>query len=143
MDTTKSAVTKHNIEQIISDYLKSQNVRFDISDKNNFGFMCQLYISSVESFIQVEYNLDDEEDDVIYVQLFTEIDSNGVSLYHSNWDNESNESIEGEIDELMSSVKRINQGLSKIQAKLDQIRDICDEYNLEFDEFIDVLFDFD
>jgi hypothetical protein len=48
-----------------------------------------------------------------------------------------------EIEELINAVKRINFGISKIESKIEQIRNICEEYNLELDKFIDVLYNFD
>ena len=136
-------VTKENICQKIEDFLKSSKIRYNILAPDSRGLLYELFISSIEGNIQVEYNLDDPNDDIIYVQFFTNIDSNGNSIYHSDWDNESGESIEGEIEELIEAVKRINSGLSKINSKIEQIKDICEEYNLEFEDIIEVLYEFD
>jgi hypothetical protein len=86
-----------------------------------------------------------EDDDYIVLQLFDKVDYNGNSVYHSDWDNEDEnaDSVEGEIENLIEAVKRINQGVGKINAKIEQIKDICEEYNLEFEEFITLNYDFD
>ena len=137
-------ITKHNVCQHIEDILKSQKVRYSILEPDSKGCGYELYVSSIEANIQVEYNLDDDNDNNFYLQFFTNIDSNGLSLYHSYWDKKSNgDSIEGKIEELLNAIKRINQGVSKIQTKIEQIKDICEEYNLEFENFIDVLYDFE
>lgn len=136
-------LTKHNICQHIEDILKHMKIRYSILDPDSKGCTYELYVSSIESNIQVEYNLDDDKN-FFYLQFFTNVDSNGVSLYHSDWDNESNgNSIEDEIEELLNAIKRINQGVSKIQTKIEQIKDICEEYNLDYENFIDVLYDFE
>ena len=137
-------ITKHNVCQHIEDILKSLKIRYSILDPDSKGCVYELYVSSIEGHIQVEYNLDDDNDTYFVIQFFTNVDSNGLSLYHSDWDNESNgDSIEGEIEELLNAIKRINQGVSKIQTKIEQIKDICEEYNLEFENFIDILYDFE
>lgn len=138
-------VTKHNICQTIEDYLKSKKIRYSISDSDSKGLLYELYIASIECYIQVEYDLDKEDDEYIVLQLFDKVDYYGNSIYHASWDNEDEnaDSIEGEIDNLLEAVKRINQGISKISAKLDQIKEICEEYNLEFEEFITLNYDFD
>lgn len=136
-------ITKYNVLQHIEEILKNLKIRFSIINQDSKGCHIQLYISSIEGNIQVEYSLDDVNDNYFCLQFFTDIDSEGLSLYYSHWDNDSNDSIEGEIEELINSIKRINQGISKIQTKINQIKDICEEYNLEFDNFIGVLYDFD
>lgn len=136
-------ITKYNIIQHIEEILKNLKIRFTIINRDSKGCHIQLYISSIEGNIQVEYSLDDVNDNYFCIQFFTDIDSDGLSLYYSHWDNDSNDSIEVEIEELLNSIKRINQGISKIQTKINQIKDICEEYNLEFDNFIGVLYDFD
>jgi chromosome segregation ATPase len=89
--------------------------------------------------------LDDETKNDVYMQLFTESDSSGFSIYEAHWDNknELNDSLEGEIDNLLESAKRINQGIAKIETKINQIKDICQEYELEFCEFITLEYNFD
>jgi hypothetical protein len=138
-------VTKQNVCEIIENYLKEQKIRFEISDQDSESCLYKLFISSMSAYIQVEYDLDDETNNDIYMQLFTEPDSSGASIYESNWNNENelNDSIEGEIDNLLESAKRINQGIAKIEAKINQIKDICQEYELEFCEFITLEYDFD
>lgn len=137
-------VTKHNICQIIEDYLKSQKIRYSISNSDPKGLLYELYISSRECFIQVEYDLDKENDDYTLLQLFDNVDDFGNSIYHSDWDNENQyaDSVEGEIENLIEAVKQINQGISKINTKIDQIKDICEEYGLDFEEFITINYDF-
>ncbi len=136
-------VTKHNICQIIEDYLKSQKIRYSISHSDQKGLLYELYISSRECFIQVEYDLDKENDDYTILQLFDNVDDFGNSIYHSDWNNENQhaDSVEGEIENLIEAVKRINQGIGKISAKIDQIKDICEEYGLDFEEFITINYD--
>jgi hypothetical protein len=138
-------VTKQNVCEIIENYLKEQKIRFEISDQDSESCLYKLFISSMSAYIQVEYDLDDETNNDVYMQLFTEPDSSGFSIYESHWDNENelNDSIEGEIDNLLESAKRINQGIAKIEAKINQIKDICQEYELEFCEFITLEYDFD
>lgn len=138
-------ITKHNICEIIENYLKELKIRYNIDNVDSIGCIYELFISSTSGFIQVEYDLDDEKDNYVVTQLFTSVDDYGNSIYHSNWDNECKtcDSLNGEIDNLVDSIKRINNGLSKISSKINQIKDICEEYELDFENLIDVLYDFD
>lgn len=138
------AITKHNVCETINTFLKQEKIRYSISGQDSKGCLYELFVSSTSGFIQVEYNLDDEKDDYVILMLYTDIDNSGNSIYHSDWDNESegNDSLEGEIEQLLDSVKRINQAIIKISTKIEQIRDICDEYELDFDEFITLNYDF-
>jgi hypothetical protein len=138
-------ITKHNICETIDNYLKEQKVRYEITDQDSKGCIYELFVSSTSGFIQVEYNLDNEEDSYIVLQLFTSVTNSGTSIYHSEWDNECTgcDSVEGEIDNLIESAKRVNQGISKVSVKIDQIKDICEEYGLDFDQLITLNYDFD
>jgi hypothetical protein len=138
-------ITKHNVCETIENFLKENKIRFSIEDSDNNGLFYELYISSISGFIQVEYNLDKEDDNDIYIQFFSKIDTNGNSLYESNWSNyqENQDSLESEIEALISGIKTINQGIAKIEAKINQIKDICEEYSLEIDNFISIEYDFD
>ena len=138
-------ITKHNVCEKIDNFLKQEKIRYSISDQDSKGCLYELFVSSTSGFIQVEYNLDDEKDDYVVLQLFTNVDNSGNSIYHSDWDNESEggDSLEGEIEQLIDGVKRINQAIAKISTKIEQIRDICNEYELDFEEFIILNYDFD
>lgn len=133
-------LTKHNICSHIDDTLKSLNVRYTVLHSDSLECLYEIYVSSIVANIQVEYNLENNDDNYLVVQFFL----NDTSLYHSEWDNESpNDSIEDEIEELINATKRINQGISKIRTKIEQIKDICEEYNLKLNRFLDLIYDFD
>jgi hypothetical protein len=137
-------ITKHNICEVIDNYLKDQKIRYEVTGQDSNGCVYELFISSTSGFIQVEYDLDNENDINTVLQLFTSVDDSGNSIYHSIWDStdESCDSVEGEIDNLIDSVKRINRAIAQIQSKIEQIKDICDEYELSFEEFITLNYDF-
>jgi len=138
-------ITKYNVCQVIEDYLNSNKIRYDIHDSCSRGLTYTLHISSRGCYIQVEFNLDDNNDNYVVLQLYDSVDDIGESIYHQTWDNydEHVDSIDGEIENLIESVKRINKGIVKISAKINQIKDICEEYELTFEEFITLEYDFD
>jgi hypothetical protein len=138
-------MTKDNVREIIENYLKELKIRYNIEDSDSKGCFYELFISSTSGFIQVEYNLDDEKDNHVVLQLFSKIDNYGDSFFHQDWDNECEhcDSIEGEIDNLVEHVKKLNQAIVKILTKINQIKDICEEYELDFEEFIQLNYDFD
>jgi len=138
-------ITKYNICETIENYLKELKVRYSILDPDSKGCVYELFSTSMSGHIQVEYNLDDENDSYFVLQFYTAVDNLGYSIYHQEWDNECEncDSVEGEIDNLLESVKKINQGISKISTKIEQIKDLCGEYGLDFDSLITLNYDFD
>lgn len=138
-------ITKHTVCETIENYLKELKVRYSILDPDSKGCVYELFISSMSGYIQVEYDLDDENDSFFLLQFYTPVDSTGHSIYHQEWDNECEncDSVEGEIDNLLESVKKINQGISKISTKIEQIKDLCEEYGLDFDSLITLNYNFD
>lgn len=135
-------ITKHNIHEVIEKHLNKLRIRYDIEESGSKGCLYELFILSTPAFIQVEYNLDDEIDDSVVLQLFTKIDNCKNPVYESDWNSKNCDSVEGEILDLVVSVKKINKGISKIASKIEQIKEICEKYELEFDDFISVNYDF-
>jgi lysyl-tRNA synthetase class II len=137
-------ITKHNIRQVIEDYLKSERIKYTTEGENSKGLMYEIYVGSLECYLQVEYNLDDDNDNDIVVQLFTKVDSYGDSLYHVDWLNwKEGDSIETEIESLIQQTKKINSLVNKVRNKIEQIKEICEENELDIEEFITINYDFD
>ena len=51
--------------------------------------------------------------------------------------------IDNEIDELVSFTKDFVKSVSKIEQKINDIRAICDDIQIDISEFISVNYDFD
>ena len=100
--------------------------------------------TSKQLFVKI-WEIVNEKDNHVVLQLFSKIDDYGNSFFHQDWDNECEhcDSIEGEIDNLVEHVKKLNQAIAKISTKINQIKDICEEYELDFEEFIQLNYDFD
>jgi hypothetical protein len=136
-------ITKHNIRQVIEDYLKSEHIKYITEGENSKGLMYEIYVGSLECYLQVEYNLDDNDNDIV-VQLFTKVDSYGNSLYHVDWISwKEEDSIENEIEALIQKTKKINSFVNKIRNKIEQIQEICEENEFDIEEFITINYDFD
>jgi len=137
-------ITKHNICESIEIFLKSNRIKYSIDDPDSKGLVYELYVGSLSCFLQIEYDLDNETDNFVYVQLFTNTDNAGNSLYHSEWNNEEHDdSLDTEIETLIQETKRINSLINKIRNKIEQIQELCDENELNIHEFISVNYDFD
>lgn len=135
-------VTKNNIKNVIDSYLKTLKVRFNSTDEY-FGCRYEIFVSSISSYIQVEYDLENDDDNEIIIQFFTEMYDSVNSLYHQIWDStNNNSSVEDEIFELIEVTKRLNKAISKISKNIDNIKEICEDYGIEFDNFINLKYDF-
>jgi len=135
--------TKHNILSEIETYLKSNKIRFSLENYDNTP-LYNLHVSSLECFIQVEYDLDSETDDSVFIQLFTQNNRNGDSIYHKGWNSDDNkDDILDLIEELVMKTKEINSAISKIGNKISQIEEICEENNLDINGFLEIIYDFD
>ena len=138
-------VTKQNINEKIENYLKEEKIRYNIISQDSKSCLYELFLGSESGYIQVEYDMDNDTDDYIVAQLYSRTDDNEVSIYHYDWDNESENhgSIEINIEVLVEEVKKINKAISKIKSKIEDIRNICEEYGLEFEEFIELNYTFE
>lgn len=135
-------ITKHNISESISKYLKQNRINYLISDESDKGVLYELLIGYRSAFIQIEYELSDDNDDDIELHLF--IDNYNSNMYYSDISNEeiNSYSLENEIEQLIDATKSLNRAVAKISSKIEQIRDICDEYNLDIEMFITLNYNF-
>jgi hypothetical protein len=133
-------ITKLNVKDKIESYLKNIKVKYSMISDSLGIINYELYIGSYECFIQLE--LSDTDDDV-YCVLYTKLDDHGCSLVELTWDNnESEDELYECINELITQTKQINSVLSKIEAKIDQIKELCEDVNLDYETFITVNFEF-
>ena len=137
-------INKHGIRELIENYLKSKKIKYSIDNEDNFGLVYEIYVGSLECYLQVEYDLEKIEDESVVVQLFTEVDDSGNSLYNVTWENDEHyDSLESEIDTLIDETKLLNKAVIKIGRKVEEIIEICEEHNLDLREFIQIEYNFD
>lgn len=129
-------ITKHNVQEKIESYLKSLRVRYNIVDQNDFIYFYEIFVSSLPTHIQVEHDLENNDDEVC-IQFLIETDDIGTSLYSSILYSVDNiTTIEEEIHELIEASKSFNKVVNKIYKSIETIKDICDEYGLDYEYFI-------
>ena len=135
--------TKHNIKSIIDQYLTSKKIRYNIIENDDKVVFYELYVSSLIGNIQVEYDLTNDDDNFIMVSFFI-TNSDDTIIYDTLIDSDDESSdIENEIDELIEKTKRLNTVYNKIQTKIEQIKDICEENELNLDTFLSINYNFD
>lgn len=136
-------ITKDNVREKIETFLKTLNVRYVVIDSDEIGCLYEVFVSSLLSYIQIEYNMKDENDSSIVIQFYIKLDDYGNNLYNQIWENNDGESsIEGEIDELLAAATNINRSISKIASHIESINSICDAAGLDPETFITVNHDF-
>lgn len=135
-------VNRDNVYEVIDNYLKENKIRFSITPDGGDNFY-ELFLGSESGFIQIETNLNDSEDKGVFFQFFSKVDNYGNSLYHSQQDtDDKNFDLIGEIEELITNIKKLNQVIGKIQNKLDDIKNICEENEMNVEDFIEIIYDF-
>lgn len=136
-------ITKNNVQEQIESCLKSSKIRFNLLDTDNIGCVYEVFVSSLPCYIQVEYDLETEEDDCVIIQFFAKVGDGEIYLYDETWDSTNNStSIEEEIYELIEVNKKFNKALSKIDKHVDNIKEICKEYELDYEDFIGIKYKF-
>jgi hypothetical protein len=137
-------VLKYDVQEQIESCLKSSKTRFNLLDTDNIGCVYEVFVSSLPCYIQVEYDLETEEDDCVIIQFFAKVGDGDNYLYHEIWDSTNNStSIEDEIYELVEANKKFNKVLNKINKNLESIKEICQDHGLEYEDFIQVKYNFE
>jgi hypothetical protein len=135
-------VTKDNAVQILIDLLRTNKINYTIEDSSNEYF--HLHVGSYDCGIQLEFG---EFGDVLF-DFHTKINYDGNSLYESMIEGYEEEIITLDMVEeqlliLVEEAKKYSRVISKIEAKIEQIKDLCTDNDLNIDDFIRIEFDFE
>jgi len=136
-------VTKDNAVQILIDLLRTNKINYTIEDSSNEYF--HLHVGSYDCGIQLEYG--DDNHDVLF-DFHTKINYDGNSLYESMIEGYKEEIItlnmvEEQLLILIEEAKKYSRVIAKIEAKIEQIKDLCTENDLNIYDFITIEFDFE
>ena len=135
-------VTRDNVYEVIDNYLKENKIRFSITTDDSGNFY-ELFLGSESGFIQVEIASNDSDDKDVFFQFFSRVDDMSNSLYHSQVGTDYDGfDLIMEIDELIANVKKLNQVIGKIRNKLDDIENICEENEMNVNDFIEIIYNF-
>ena len=134
-------INKGNVIEVLEKYLKEQGIRFNVDgpsfDSNSYEY--ELLIGSTSAFIIVDFV---DRNDFVYFQ-FDSIDDR-YSNYGDTEDEEYDSfNLEEEIDNLVTYVKDMNKITAKISSKIEAIKEICEENDLDYEDFISINYDFD
>ena len=131
------------LSEKISDFLKTKKLKFNLDNEADSVHEFVFYVGGSEAFIQVEYS-DVEEYPEPEILFFSNQKSDGNSLYNSTITYSGDDSeIEADLEQLIDFVKNFNQIVTKIENKITQINELCEELGLDPEEFISVNYDFD
>ena len=131
-------ITKNNIQSVIEKILKEYKVSWQIDISGEDNVLYELNISSnIDSFIQIEL-----VDDVNISLYASSKNSKRIFLYEEDFEsNDVSINLEDQIENLIENVKNINKVFSKIYKKIEDIKNICEENGLDYEDFIEVLVD--
>ncbi len=139
---TNVKITKENVYDVLESILKERKIRYNVTFDESGNFY-ELYLGSEDGFIQVELPID-SSDEVVTFQFFSAVRNDGSSLFHSFVDTDYIDfNLESHIDELVDRIQDLNRMIGKIEKHINSIKEICDENELDFEEFIMINYDFD
>jgi hypothetical protein len=136
-------VNRSNCITLFDDCLRSKKLKFSQIYIDNAGCNYEIFLGSMNGYVQMEYFPLDSDDESITCTFYSKTNSTGMSLYESCVDSDNMAiDFEEEIDNLVDGVKKLNQAISKIEIKIDQIIEICEEHQLDLNNFIEIIYNF-
>lgn len=135
---------KYDVCKHIESYLNNLKIRYEISGQDAKGCAYEIFVASTSGFIKIEYDLDDNNNDEIVIELYTSLKFDGdIAMYESFWDNDNtHDALESEINHFVDSIKRIEEGIAIIKYRIEQIKNICDAMDIDYAEFITLNYNF-
>ena len=133
-------VTKENVQEIIEKYLESKRIRYEVDSTNTLLYYI-LHTGTEKGHIQVELP-EKEEDDTMAFQFFSTLKYCDSLYFESKYSDNKDFDLPAEIDALLLALKNINNTIAGIELHINKIKQLCTENNLNWQQFIDVLYDF-
>lgn len=128
-------INKDNAIEEITNYLKSKKCIFTYDD-----YLFEIIVGSESCFIQVEIYPSTTIDEDIYIQFY---DNSEDPLFEIGEEVTNSESLEGFIDQLIEFTKEKVKKINKIYRHIQAIREICEEMDVDVDNFIETKYDFE
>lgn len=122
-------------------YLRENKYNFEVDDYGDI-FYC-IYQGSIACFVMLEISDDDE---VVAAQYYIRLNKDSYcELYNleTDWDKYELKDIIEYTEQLLQKGKELNSAINKIRNRIEQIREIMEDNDLVFEEFITIHFDFD
>jgi hypothetical protein len=132
-------VTKHNLVSAITSYLVKNKIRFVIIEENDLGAFLEVIVGSLIGYIQVEYNLNEADDNEVVIQKFVRFGNEDFALEVYDADLGTGldiSEIESELEGLIEKTKGLTIALSKIETHISKIIEICGENQLPHTAFV-------
>jgi hypothetical protein len=132
-------VTKHNLISAITSYLVKNKIRFVIVEENDLGAFLEVIVGSLIGYIQVEYNLNEADDNEVVIQKFVRFGNEDFALEVYDADLGTGldiSEIESELEGLIEKTKGLTIALSKIETHINKIIEICGENQLPHTAFV-------
>ena len=77
-------ITKNNVRETVEALLKELNVRYVVIDSDEIGCIYEVFVSSLLSYIQIEYNMKDDNDPSIVIQLYIKLIGTSLPIFCDN-----------------------------------------------------------
>ncbi len=131
-------LNKSNVCGVINDYLNKKGVRFKLGTYSN-DFLYELDIQdSISTYIQIE-SYKDSDDELIFTFWIT-LNYKNESLYENK--TEIKDSLEENLNILIENSYNYGKAIKKIKSKIESIVEICEEYDIHYEHFILIEYDY-
>ncbi len=137
----KTTITPNNVKDITSNILKGLKLKFNLDDELSDFYLYEVYVGSETLMIQVE--TDTKQDDLVILTVFDEAQKWEEMIDGTNQSSINDLDIEGLIEDAVSKTKNDIKIKAKIIAKIEQIKELCNENDLDVDDFIEINQDLD
>jgi hypothetical protein len=122
----------------LCEYLKQNKIKYSTEPDNNH-ILYELFLGSISAFIQLDW---DDKDDNVGIELYCFSTDYYGYLYERSISTDSNDEFFTEIEALLTATKNINKALSKIENKLEDIKAICEENEIELKSILNINYKF-
>lgn len=127
--------TKKEVEKLLRD--KKYNFQLFHEADNSINYL--IYRGNLCCWIQLE---GDEKECTDY-QVYIRFSEDSYDDLYQEINSYTFQSLSDSVEEMINYSVDLNRVLNSIQNKIEQIKELADSINLDYEEFITVNFDFD
>ena len=130
-------INRNNFRELIEKYVKRNHLFFTVFFSDDLDYTYKISGTFLDTFINIEHGKGSKDDDSIVMSMYLRFPEKHKNIILQVWDSsESYNDYQSELNDFFNNRMKIHHRISSIKESLDQMKSVCEEYNMNYIDII-------